>query len=95
MQYHCWRRTVVDTEEEDEPTKEVDLLHAVNNMGGCPLAARDDKITPSGYPLNDIIPDSANKPYDMADESRPLSTRRVPRVCRRLRWRTSSPVSPA
>lgn len=58
----------VDTEEEG-----ISLIRKLlsympqNNMEDAPLAVCTDKITRLEDSLNEIIPDSANKPYDMAE----------------------------
>ena len=58
----------VDTEEEGiELIKKLISYMPQNNMEDAPLAVCTDKITRLEDSLNDIIPDSANKPYDMAE----------------------------
>ena len=57
----------VNTEEEGiELIKKLLSYMPQNNMEDAPLAVCTDKITRLEDSLNEIIPDSANKPYDMA-----------------------------
>ena len=63
----------VDTEEEGiELIKKLISYMPQNNMEDAPLAVCTDKITRLEDSLNDIIPDSANKPYDMAEVIRAI-----------------------
>ena len=58
----------VDTEEEGiELIKKLISYMPQNNMEDAPLAVCTDKITRLEDSLNEIIPDSANKPYDMTE----------------------------
>ena len=43
-----------------------------NNMEDAPLAVCNDSITRLEDSLNEIIPDNANKPYDMAEVIRAI-----------------------
>ena len=63
----------VDTEEEGiELIKKLISYMPQNNMEDAPLAVCTDKITRLEDSLNDIIPDSANKPYDMTEVIRAI-----------------------
>ena len=63
----------IDTEEEGiELIKKLISYMPQNNMEDAPLAVCTDKITRLEDSLNDIIPDSANKPYDMAEVIRAI-----------------------
>ena len=63
----------VDTEEEGIGLiKKLISYMPQNNMEDAPLAVCTDKITRLEDSLNDIIPDSANKPYDMAEVIRAI-----------------------
>jgi len=58
----------VDTEEEGIGLiKKLISYMPQNNMEDAPLAVCTDKITRLEDSLNEIIPDSANKPYDMTE----------------------------
>ncbi len=58
----------VDTEEEGiELIRKLISYMPQNNMEDAPLAVCNDSITRLEDSLNDIIPDNANKPYDMAE----------------------------
>ena len=58
----------VDTEEEGiELIKKLLSYMPQNNMEDAPLAVCTDRIDRLEDTLNEIIPDSANKPYDMAE----------------------------
>ena len=63
----------VDTEEEGiELIKKLISYMPQNNMEDAPLAVCTDKITRLEDSLNEIIPDSANKPYDMTEVIRAI-----------------------
>ena len=63
----------VDTEEEGIALiKKLISYMPQNNMEDAPLAVCTDKITRLEDSLNDIIPDSANKPYDMGEVIRAI-----------------------
>ena len=58
----------VDTEEEGiEMIKKLLSYMPQNNMEDAPLAVCTDRIDRLEDSLNEIIPDNANKPYDMAE----------------------------
>ena len=58
----------VDTEEEGiELIRKLISYMPQNNMEDAPLAVCNDSITRLEDSLNEIIPDNANKPYDMAE----------------------------
>ncbi len=58
----------VDTEEEGiELIRKLISYMPQNDMEDAPLAVCNDSITRLEDSLNDIIPDNANKPYDMAE----------------------------
>ena len=58
----------VDTEEEGiELIKKLISYMPQNNMEDAPLAVCTDRIDRLEDSLNEIIPDNANKPYDMAE----------------------------
>ena len=63
----------VDTEEEGIGLiKKLISYMPQNNMEDAPLAVCTDKITRLEDSLNEIIPDSANKPYDMTEVIRAI-----------------------
>lgn len=63
----------VDTEEEGiELIRKLISYMPQNNMEDAPLAVCNDSITRLEDSLNDIIPDNANKPYDMAEVIRAI-----------------------
>ena len=63
----------VDTEEEGiELIKKLISYMPQNNMEDAPLAICTDRIDRLEDSLNEIIPDSANKPYDMAEVIRAI-----------------------
>ena len=63
----------VDTEEEGiELIRKLISYMPLNNMEDAPLAVCNDSITRLEDSLNDIIPDNANKPYDMAEVIRAI-----------------------
>ena len=63
----------VDTEEEGiELIKKLISYIPQNNMEDAPLAVCTDRIDRLEDSLNDIIPDNANKPYDMAEVIRAI-----------------------
>ena len=55
----------VQTEEDGMKLIRVAQLHPQNNLEEAPLYPNDDPIDRLEDGLNDIIPDSPNKPYDM------------------------------
>ena len=63
----------VDTEEEGiELIRKLISYMPQNNMEDAPLAVCNDSITRLEDSLNEIIPDNANKPYDMAEVIRAI-----------------------
>ena len=63
----------VDTEEEGiELIKKLLSYMPQNNMEDAPLAVCTDRIDRLEDTLNEIIPDNANKPYDMAEVIRAI-----------------------
>ena len=63
----------VDTEEEGiELIRKLISYMPQNNMEDAPLAVCNDSITRLEDSLHDIIPDNANKPYDMAEVIRAI-----------------------
>lgn len=63
----------VDTEEEGiETIKKLLSYIPQNNMEDAPLQVCNDRIDRLEDSLNDIIPDNANKPYDMAEVIRAI-----------------------
>ena len=100
----------VDTEEEGIGLiKKLISYMPQNNMEDAPLAVCTDKITRLEDSLNEIIPDSANKPYDMTEVIKAIvdngeflesaagyarTSSPASRVSTASRW-ASSPTSPS